>query len=121
MSVKTDVWMPLYVGDYLRDTQRLSLEAHGAYMLLIMDYWISGPPDDDDEQIARILRISREKWGKIKAQILPFFVSIDGQLRHPRIDREKSDSMTNRLNAKIKGAKGAQVRWERVKQAKKDS
>jgi uncharacterized protein YdaU (DUF1376 family) len=32
-------WMPLYVGDYPRDTRDLDALQHGACLLLIMHYW----------------------------------------------------------------------------------
>lgn len=39
---KSDVWMPIYCGDYLKDTSDLSLAEHGAYFKLMMAYWQKG-------------------------------------------------------------------------------
>lgn len=51
---KTDLWYPFYVGDYRKDTARLSTEQHGAYRLLLDEYWVAGPLPDDDQVLARI-------------------------------------------------------------------
>jgi uncharacterized protein YdaU (DUF1376 family) len=81
-------WFPFYVGDYTRDTARLTTEAHGAYLLLILDYWVNGPPPDDNDVLATITKLPLTIWKKRRASILPFFKVVDGRWTHSRIDRE---------------------------------
>ena len=85
---KPDTWMPLYVRDYLTDTMHLSTEQHGAYLLLICDYWLHGPPLDDDDVLASICRASRYVWRRLRPTIERFFQVSDGVWRHKRIDLE---------------------------------
>jgi uncharacterized protein YdaU (DUF1376 family) len=80
---------PFYPGDYLRDTQRLSLAEHGAYMLLIMEYFVAGPLPDEDGRFARLLRVDIRTWRKLRPNIVDKFEPIkDGLWRHKRIDLE---------------------------------
>jgi uncharacterized protein YdaU (DUF1376 family) len=62
---KPDVWMPLYIEDYERATNRLSLQEDAAYMRLIRDYWMNGAPPNDDVTLARIIRIEKRHWLKL--------------------------------------------------------
>lgn len=85
---RSDTWMPLYIGDYLRDTNRLSTVQHGAYFLLIMDYWVNGPPPDDDEQLAAVTKSSAPEWKKLRQALVRYFQIEDGFWRHKRVDKE---------------------------------
>jgi uncharacterized protein YdaU (DUF1376 family) len=101
--------MKLYIGDYLGDTQHLSTLQHGAYMLLIMAYWQRrGPLPSDDEQLARITRMTMDDWMQCKRITLAFFHECDGMLYHHRIDKELSERIEK--SEKCKGAAGK--RWE---------
>lgn len=85
---RPDTWMPLYIGDYLADTRRLSTLEHGAYLLIIMDYWRNGPPPDDDKKLALIAGLSPIQWKKMSETIRSFFTKNHQCLHHKRIDAE---------------------------------
>jgi uncharacterized protein YdaU (DUF1376 family) len=82
-------WFPFYVGDYLRDTARLSTEGHGAYLLLILDYWANGAPPDEDETLASIARLQLPAWLAPRQKLAGFFQIEGGKWTHKRIDRER--------------------------------
>lgn len=111
MSKKTDGWMPLYVADYLADTSRLTTEQHGAYMLIIMDYWRNGPPPNDDGVLASICRLSPASWRKHKPTIAGFFTVVDGRLTQKRIDAERQKAIGISGKRTEAAAKGAAKRW----------
>jgi uncharacterized protein YdaU (DUF1376 family) len=78
-------WMPLYVGDYLKDTGHLTVTEHGAYMLLIMRYWEDGGLPADERLIARYSRLSAEQWAESRDILFALF---DDGWKHGRIDAE---------------------------------
>lgn len=109
---KRPTWMPFYIADYLRDTSRLTTEGHGAYMLLIFDYWVSGKPlPDDDNQLAAVTRLAVPKWKALRPTIQQFFQVGGGLWHHKRIDHELADA-ENRIDKRSRAGKGgAEARW----------
>ena len=99
-------WMPLYIPDFLADTMHLSAAETGAYLCLIMDYWMHDGLPDDDRKLAQIARVPIRAWLAMRATIAAFFH--DGW-QHKRIDAElmKMIGMTERRRAA--GSKGGTV------------
>ena len=110
MTTKTDIWMPVYIGDYLADTMRLSTEQHGAYLLLLMEYWRSGELLDDDEELAAITRLPIETWIKHRKMLIRFFQVSGGKWKQKRADIELKNARKKRQSAKINGKKGGRPR-----------
>jgi uncharacterized protein YdaU (DUF1376 family) len=78
-------WMPLYVGDYLRDTRDLNTLQHGAYLLLIMHYWQHDALPTDDARLAAIAGLPVAQWRRIREPVQAKFAQ---GWRHKRIEAE---------------------------------
>lgn len=89
-------WMPLYVRDFMADTSALSAEQTGAYMLLLMYSWITGPLPVDDAALARICRTTPAVWKRsIKAIVMTFF-DVEGRtMTQKRLEKERRDADEN--------------------------
>jgi uncharacterized protein YdaU (DUF1376 family) len=103
--------MPFYIGDYLGDTQRLTTEQHGAYLLLILDYWRNGPAPDDDAVLQQITKLDSKGWKRCRPAISRLFQTVDGEWRHKRIDAELVKAKANADRRSEKASKAAQARW----------
>jgi uncharacterized protein YdaU (DUF1376 family) len=77
--------MPLYVGDYLRDTRDLSTLQHGAYLLLIMHYWQHAALPTDDARLAAIAGLTVAQWRRIRE---PVQAKFSEGWKHKRIEAE---------------------------------
>ena len=118
---RTDTWMPLYIGDYLRDTMGLTTEQHGAYLLLIMSSWTAGGSlPDDDEELAAITRLSPRAWQAARKKLAKFFQVDDNGWTQQRVLTELS-SAKKLTEAKVRaGQKGARRRWQNDRTAMAD-
>ncbi len=113
---ETDVgmWMPLYIGDYVAATKRLTTEQHGAYLLLIMDYWRNGAPPADDAVLVQITGMDRPSWRRNKATVLAFFEIAEGRLLHRRIEEELAQARRQREARLVRASKGGVARREKL-------
>ena len=111
MSANPDLFWQLNIGDYLRDTQHLNAEEHGAYLLLLMHYWIRGPLPDDDNRLAIISRCSSNAWGHTKDSVLAFFEHREGRYYHKRVDRDRIDAIERMEKAAARAKAAAEARW----------
>lgn len=106
-------YMQLYVNDYLADTAHLNATQHGAYILLLMNYWQQGKPlNNSRERLAFVSRMTPEEW-EDNREILAEFFWIDGDIwTHARVEndlakvREKSEKAS--VSAKTAFAKRSQ-------------
>lgn len=120
MSNRPDAFMPLWIGDYLKDTAHLTVDQHGAYLLLLMAYWCRGSAlPADDQYLARVARVTPQKWRSIRQTIAAFFDERDGVWRSDRADKELAKAQTGyerraaagRLGAEAKKAKAPRARY----------
>jgi uncharacterized protein YdaU (DUF1376 family) len=113
MTKRPDTYMPLMVGDYLKDTGHLTTEQHGAYLLLLMAYWARGGPlQADDARLAATARMTPQQWAKHKPVLAEFFSEDEGLWRNKRSDFE-IERAEIKMAAKAKaGATGANARWQ---------
>jgi uncharacterized protein YdaU (DUF1376 family) len=94
-------FLPLYVADYHAETTHLSTIEHGAYYLLLLDYWRNGELPNDKGQLARIARMTPKEWAKISATIQALF---GPRWSHPQLDaliQRASDKSEERRKAAL--------------------
>ena len=104
-------YIQLYPADYLADTAHLNAAQHGAYLLLIMNYWQTGAPlKDSNVRLANVARMSQQEWLETREMLEEFFDIKDGEWIHHRIERDLSGVYSKSKNASIAGKASAEAR-----------
>lgn len=89
MSDKFTRFLPLHGKDYRGDTAHLTLEQHGAYILLLIDQWDKGKILCDDKNLRRVL-MGAERTDAVQEVIQEFFVpDPHGSIQNMRLARER--------------------------------
>lgn len=110
-------YMQLYVADYLADTMHLTTEEHGAYLLLIFNYWQTGKPIPVS-RLARITRLSNERWTDVERSLGEFFNERDNEWVHDRIERDLDAVRATQEQRIAAGKASAEARKQAAKPSK---
>lgn len=112
--LKADIWMPLYIGDYLKDTQHLDAQRHGCYLLWLFHQWTRGALPNSVDDLISIGHLRGSDAPSIAQALLnEFFIQgDDGLWRQGRVEREKIVWESKRLKRKEKAENAANLRWK---------
>lgn len=106
-------WMKFEVGEYLSKTSHLSTVEHGAYLLLLLHYWMNGGLPNDEESIFRITRMEAKQWKKSRGALKTLF---DEDWRHAELDEKRAQaiekSQVNSANARRSHARRSKIAAE---------
>lgn len=107
---KVDAYMPVFVGDYLRDTMHLSLEEHGAYLKLLFVMWGQGRGrlPNDPTRLARMVGCDRAEWDRVWPAIAEFFDIDAAFISQGRLVHELEAARSRKQKASENGRLGAQ-------------
>ena len=101
--------MQLYVSDYLADTAHLTTEEHGAYLLLLFNYWQTGSPLRKD-RLSFVARTSNERWPSVEETLKDFFHDDGKSWTHFRVEadleavrlKQKTNSNAGKASARAR-------------------
>lgn len=108
-----NIWMPLFIGDFLRDTMGMTNEKIGALVLLYIRYWTNGPLKDDDEALSRIVRVKLDEWLMIKEEIMSFFELEGEHWTHHHLEEQYQRWSATHAKKSEAGKKGAAARYRK--------
>jgi uncharacterized protein YdaU (DUF1376 family) len=91
-------FMPVYTGDYLRDTRHLTPLKHGIYLLLLMNCWDQkGPLPRDEQECAGIANCrSADEVDALRYVLSRYFVLMEDGWYNKRmqIEVERAESIS---------------------------
>jgi len=108
--MKVDIWMPVYIGDLLKDTQDLDDKEFGAYMRILFYYWnLDGMMINDIDRIRKVTKYTAGEIGEIEYLLTRFFKLSGNKYTHKRADEELDKARGKR----VRGQSAAETKWGR--------
>lgn len=109
-------FLPLYTGDYLRDTQHLSCAEHGIYLKLLIHCWDQqGPVPLDERKLFGIVNArSSDEIEAMRRVLSEFFVQMDDGWYNKRMQQELERAAAISNKRKSAGAKGYQAKAKQM-------
>ena len=100
-------FMQFYPGDYLADTQHLTTEQHGAYLLILMAMWTQGGAlPNDEKKLARIAGVATRRWHVVGPDVVDLLTVEGDQITQKRLQRERQKADSKSEKRSVSGAKG---------------
>lgn len=104
-------FMQLYIADYMGDTQHLTTEQHGAYLLLLMTMWRHGGRlPNDASKLARIARVSPRRWHLVAPEVMPFFIVDGSDITQKRLGEEYQKATSISEKRSVNGKAGGDAK-----------
>ncbi len=109
-------FLPLYTGDYLRDTRHLTPLKHGVYLLLLMHSWDQkGPLPLDEQECAGIANCrSADEVDALRYILDRYFIRMDDGWYSKRMQAEIERASAISNKRKSAGAKGYQAKAKQL-------
>lgn len=109
-------FLPLYSGDYLRDTRALTPMRHGIYLLLLMQCWDQkGPLPLDEQDCAGIANCrSADEIDALRYILAKFFVRMEDGFYNIRMQKEIERAAVISLARSGAGRKGYEARAKQL-------
>jgi uncharacterized protein YdaU (DUF1376 family) len=109
-------FLPLYTGDYLRDTRHLSPLKHGIYVLLLMHCWDQrGPVPIDEQEAAGVANCrSQDEIEALRYVLSRFFTRMDDGFYNHRMQKEIERSQSISHARSEAGRRGYEARAKQL-------
>lgn len=109
-------YMPVFVADFIADTQHLTCEQGGAYWRILMHLWRHGGfMRNDVTEVAQVVGLSVERWLLIGAPVMCLLNCSQATITHRRLCDELDRAYGKSRQAREGGRRGGLAKARNLK------